>query len=393
MTILRNGEIILTDSVTNIDKINLIKLCYTQMSGSDDIENYQDFNQLLRYNEAILQKLPINLLVSDNENRIKMINDHGKLYFKLDKAAYRNLFLEDLFTEGNENALNQIKSAFSEKKEKTFYNIPIVVDANKTITNIRILPIYDGAFLIGNITIIEDISKQEQLRQQVILSEKLASVGILAAGVAHEINNPLEIIYNHLNFMKFHVDREKLYETISNIEEELSDIKQIVSNLISFSDSNKMVNEEFELNELIGSIINLIRFNAKNKRILIEYTPADHPIHITANMNEIKQVVLNLLKNSFEASVEGGTIWINTSRVTISEAPFACITFEDKGIGIEDENPDNIFLPFYSTKKGNDANLGLGLSVSYGIIKKYKGNISVKNLKGAGCKFTITLPQ
>ena len=393
VTILRKGEIILTDSVTNIDKINLIKLCYTQISGSDDIESYQDFNQLLRYNEAILQKLPINLIVSDNENKIKMINAHGKGYFNLENAVYRNLFLDDIFSEGSENALEQIKSAFSEKKEKTFYNIPIVVNANKTITNIKILPIYDGAFLIGNITIIEDVSKQENLRQQVILSEKLASVGILAAGVAHEINNPLEIIYNHLNFMKFHIDKEKMYETIANIEEELTDIKQIVSNLISFSDSNKMVNEEFELNDLIASIINLIRFNAKNKKIRIEYTPAEHPINLNANMNEIKQVVLNLLKNSFEASDGGGVIGIQTSSVNMDGRPFACIVFKDDGIGIDDENPDNIFLPFYSTKKGNDANLGLGLSVSYGIVKKYKGNISVKNLKGTGCEFTITLPQ
>jgi signal transduction histidine kinase len=269
----------------------------------------------------------------------------------------------------------------------------MVVNTNKTIANIKILPIYDGAFLIGNITIIEDVSKQEMLRQQVILSEKLASVGILAAGVAHEINNPLEIIYNHLNFMKFHIDKEKMYETIANIEEELTDIKKIVSNLISFSDSNKLVNEEFELNGLIASIINLIRFNAKNKRIRIEYIPAEHPIHLNANMNEIKQVVLNLLKNSFEASVGGGEICIHTSSVQMEGRPYACIVFKDDGIGIEDENPDNIFLPFYSTKKGNDANLGLGLSVSYGIVKKYKGNISVKNLKGSGCEFTITLPQ
>jgi signal transduction histidine kinase len=203
-----------------------------------------------------------------------------------------------------------------------------------------------------HITIIEDVSKQENLRQQVILSEELASVGVLAAGVVHEINNPLEIIYNHLNFMKFNIDKDKMYETIANIQEKLTDIKQIVSNLISFSDSNKMVNEEFELNSLVVTITNLIRFNAKNKKIRI-----------------------------------------HTLSVIMDGSPFACIVFIDAGIGIEDENPDNNFLPFYSTQKGSEANLGLGLSVSYGIVKKYKGNISVRNLKGSGCEFPITLPQ
>ena len=393
VTIIRNGEVILTDFINNIDKINLIKLCYTQIAARDDIENFHDFYQLLRYNEAILQKLPINLIVTDNENNIKLINDHGKEYFRLENLHPKTLDLDSLLTNNNKAALDLIKSGFVEKKRKSFYNIPITIDGNNNVTNIRILPIYDGPFLIGNITIIEDITKQEKLRQQVILSEKLASVGILAAGVAHEINNPLEIIYNHLNFMKFNIDREKLYETISNIEEEINDIKHIISNLISFSDSNKIVNEEFELNQLIGSIINLIRFSARNKRIHIEFTPSEHPIYLNANMNEIKQVILNLLKNSFEASFDGGEINIKTSTISNTSERLACITFHDDGVGIEDENPDNIFLPFYSTKKGSDLNMGLGLSVSYGILKKYSGSISVRNIQGLGCEFTITLPQ
>ena len=393
VTIIRNGEVILTDSINNIDKVNLIKLCYTQITKSGDIENYHDFYQLLRYNEAILRKLPINLIVTDNENKIKMINDHGKEYFKTEGVHPNTLFIDDLLTTKNNTALDLIKSAFQDKTENTFYNIPINIDGSQNVTNIKILPIYDGPFLIGNITIIEDVSRQEELRQQVILSEKLASVGILAAGVAHEINNPLEIIYNHLNFMKYNIDKDKLYETISNIEEEINDIKQIVSNLISFSDNQKIVNEEFELNGLISSIINLIRFSARNKKINIEFTSSAHPIHLFANVNEIKQVILNLLKNSFEASEGRGEINIKTSTITLGSEDHACIVFRDHGIGIEDENPDNIFLPFYSTKKGSDMNLGLGLSVSYGILKKYKGHISVRNVPDAGCEFTITLPQ
>lgn len=393
VTIIRNGEILLTDSINNIDRMNLIKLCYTQIAANGDIENYHDFYQLLRYNEAILQKLPINLLVTDNENKIKLINDHGKDYFKIEKMQSKTLFLEDLFSGRNKTALDLIKAAFLEKAEKTFYNVPLTIDDNQNVTNVKILPIYDGPFLIGNITIIEDVSKQEKLRQQVILSEKLASVGILAAGVAHEINNPLEIIYNHLNFMKFNIDKKKLYESITNIEEELNDIKHIVSNLISFSDSNKIVNEEFELNRLISSIINLISFSARKKQLHIAFTPADTPIYLNANANEIKQVILNLLKNSFEASNKDGEINITTFRVGSDTDPLACIVFRDNGIGIEDENTDNIFLPFYSTKKGSDLNLGLGLSVSYGILKKYNGNISVKNLHDQGCEFTITIPQ
>ena len=393
VTIIKNGEIILTDSINNIDKINLIKLCYTQIAGGTNVENYHEFYQLLRYNEAILQKLPINLIVTDNENKIKMINDFGREYFKLNDVNQNALTIEDLFHSKNDTALRLIKSAFLEKQEKIFYAVPVTVENKNVVANIKILPIYDGPFLIGNITILEDISKQEELRQQVMLSEKLASVGILAAGVAHEINNPLEIIYNHLNYLKFNNDKEKQYESIKNIEEEINDIKQIVSNLISFSDSNKLVTEEFELNNLIASILNLIRFSARKEQINIEFIPCKSSIYLNANASEIKQVILNLVKNSFEASKQGGQINIATSIVKSRPVKSARIVFQDYGSGIEDQNPDNVFLPFYSTKKNSDTNLGLGLSVSYGILRKYNGNISVHNSVDSGCVFTITLPM
>jgi signal transduction histidine kinase/ABC-type branched-subunit amino acid transport system ATPase component len=392
VTIIRNGQVILTDSIDNIDKINLIKLCYTQIAKGGNAENYHEFYQLLRYNEAILQKLPINLIVTDNENNIKMINDHGREYFKLNDLELNALSIDDLFKSHNNTALRLLKAAFCEKKEKTFYTVPVTIDDSNNITNIRILPIYDGPFLIGNITIIEDISGQEELRQQVILSEKLASVGILAAGVAHEINNPLEIIYNHLNFIKYTTDKDKLNESIANIEEEINDIKQIVSNLISFSDSKKLVVEEFDLNALISSILNLIRFSARKKHIKIDFKPSRQTIYLSANANEIKQVILNLLKNSFEAYDGIGKIDISTFIKGDLSNRTACIVFRDYGCGIEDVNPDNIFLPFYS-KKNSDTNLGMGLSVSYGILRKYHGKISVRNSPNAGCEFTITLPM
>jgi sensor histidine kinase regulating citrate/malate metabolism len=141
----------------------LIKLCYTQIENSGEIENYHDFYQLLRYNEAILRMLPINLVVTDNENKIKMINDHGKAYFKIKKVYPKTLFIDDLLGPDNNKALDLIKSAFRDKKENTFYNIPMNIDGNQNVTNVKILPIYDGPFLIGNITIIEDISRQEEL--------------------------------------------------------------------------------------------------------------------------------------------------------------------------------------------------------------------------------------
>jgi signal transduction histidine kinase len=261
------------------------------------------------------------------------------------------------------------------------------------ISNLKTFPIYDGTFLIGHIIIIEDITEYDQLQKQVILSEKLASVGLLAAGVAHEINNPLGIIANYLSYIKYTFYDQKLHEAIDNVHEEIASIANIVSNLHTFSDNKPLTIEDLDINELIRSMLHLVQHNAKSKQITIHFEPYDHDLTISANKNEIKQVILNLLKNSFEAMPSGGEIVIKTTLLPEHEANVVQMTFQDTGPGIGDENPNNIFLPFYSTKKGQEHNLGLGLSVSYGIIKKYNGTISVRNLENAGCQFTIKIPQ
>ncbi len=237
------------------------------------------------------------------------------------------------------------------------------------------------------------MTEYDRLQKQVMLSEKLASVGLLAAGVAHEINNPLEIIYNSLTYLKYHIHGEELQEAIDDIREGMTSIANIVSNLHSFSDNKQSTNEEIGINTAIQSILNLIRHSTQYKHITIHFEPYQHEIDIRANKNEIKQVILNLLKNSFEAIPTGGEIFIKTTLIHENGTNFLQMTFQDTGPGICDENPDNIFLPFYSTKQDTENNLGLGLSVSYGIITKYHGTITAENIGDSGCQFIIMLPQ
>lgn len=393
VSIIKHGEILLTDEVKNIDKINLIKMAYIQISSEPGADGpNQEFYQLLKYNEAILRNLPVNLIVTDNENRIKLVNEYCKHTFQLETFSYLNLPFGQLLSSNNADILELITQAFAVHEEKTFYQVPLTFNQTNIIGNVKIFPIYDGTFLIGHIIILEDVTEYDQLQKQVVLSEKLASVGLLAAGVAHEINNPLGIIYNYLSYIKYRFHDPALHEAIDNVHEEIASISTIVSNLHAFSDNKPLTIEDLDLNDLIRNMLNLIQHNAKHKQIVLHFTPSSPELLIRANKNEIKQVILNLLKNSFEAMPAGGEIAITTAQITDNGANFAQMTFQDTGPGIGDENPNNIFLPFYSTKKGQD-NLGLGLSVSYGIVKKYNGSISVKNLDNAGCQFVMLLPQ
>jgi len=396
VSIIKNGEILITDSVKNIDKINLIKLAYTQISSNEDLENAnQEFYSLLKYNEAVLIKLPVNLIVVDHHRKIKLINDYTKQYFGIEESSYLNMPFKELFLvdEDNREAFALIEHGLTEQSSQTFYNVPLHRNNSELITNIKTHPIYDESFLIGYYIIIEDITEREKLREQMALSEKLASIGLLSAGVAHEINNPLEIIYNYIRYLKFHSKNKKVTETVNSLEEEINSISQIVSNLISFSDSNRHQIELVELNELIDSMVNLIKYNARYKNIHISFKKKSNPIFLKANKTEIKQVILNLMKNSFEAMPSGGKLNIHTAEKNGQDSSLVEITFQDTGSGIKRHNVNDVFLPFYSTKKDRDGNLGLGLSVSYGIVKKYDGTIAVRNLNGNGCEFTIHFPK
>ncbi len=393
VSIIKDGQLLITDKINEIDKINLIKMAYTQITKNATTEDAnKEFYNLLKYNEAILQNLPINLIVTDSNNTIKMINNHGKDHFKLDHMNFQNTRLKDIFGKDNGETVTVLDNALTKRQEKTFYNSPLIVNGEKTKNNIKVYPIFDGSFFIGNIIIIEDITKQEEMREQFILSEKLVSVGLLAAGVAHEINNPLEIIYNDIDYLKYHLHNNNLHEIVENLDNEIHYIANIVSNLITFSDNKNVTREYIDLNEIILSIINLIKYNTEHQNIKISFKPTNECVKILANKNEIKQVVLNLLKNSFEAMPSGGNIFIDTQKIRNEKSEVVSMRFRDTGLGISDKNPYNIFLPFYSTKKEMDKNLGLGLSISYGIINKYNGNIKVESDTHLGCQFTITFP-
>ncbi|MGA2378837.1 MAG: ATP-binding protein [Spirochaetia bacterium] len=394
VSIVKNGEILVTDDVRHIDKMNLLRLTYTQVYSLENSGNRKrEFNQFLKYNEAVLLNLPVNLIVVDAEERVKIVNERCKGYFQLEHVPFANQPLERLLGASNGETLALIREAFRSEEGSAFYHVPLAIAGADTINNVRTLPIFDEDLLIGNIIIIEDITEFDKLQKQVILSDRLASVGLLAAGVAHEINNPLEIVYNYLKYIKFSFDDAKLHETVDELNEEITYIAGIVRNLLSLSDTAQVEREEIDINEMIRSTMGLLRHNAVDKRISITFNSSEKEIALTVNRNEVKQVILNLVKNSFEAMPSGGDIRIDTSRTTDERGrPCAAIVFTDSGPGIPDANLHNVFIPFYSTRKGKGDNVGLGLSICYGIVKRHDGTMNVRNLEQSGCQFTILLP-
>jgi len=390
ISIMRDGKILLTDTVESIDKTSLLQLCYSQFESADSNEDSLEFHKLSKYNEAILQQLPVSLLVVDKNDQIKISNRTAQEYFQLDNQP-DDLLFRDIFTEFD-TTIQKIYSELAKRKDCVIYDAQINSTIASITANVRLLPIFDGSTFIGTLVIIEDITEQQQLRNQVILSEKLASVGLLAAGVAHEINNPLEIIYNYLSFLKRKNHDSKESSVLNDIEEEIEQIKQIVSNLVSFSGKNEEPSQLFNLANLMENMLNLIKYDPKYNNITTTFTTDENEPLIKADQREVRQVMLNLIKNSYEAMPEGGTIKIHAEKTEKESQTYIRITYQDTGSGISMSNPNDIFLPFNSTKSQNGSNMGLGMSIIYGIIKKHNGDITVQNLP-QGCEFTITLPS
>lgn len=383
VSVIREGRILLTDSTKNIDRLNLIKMCYTQITRNKESEDInREFYQLLRYNEAILKNLPITLIVTDDQDHIKMINDQGQSFLQIQPDQYLDRPISRLFPQ--RETCEEIEALLREHHESRLFN-KVIADV---VVNLRTYPIFDGKFRIGSIIIIEDITEQEQLRHRMNLSENLASLGLLAAGVAHEINNPLEIIYNYLSFLRMNPKKGLALETVDQLEEEIDGIKHIVSNLVSFSGNKVHGTELFSINDLIKQTLTLLTPAAKERGITCLFSSLADDIQIHANRTEIRQVLLNLIKNSFEVLGAGGKVSIS---VELAQDQLFMRIMDD-GPGITTDNPDQIFLPFYSTKKGETNNLGLGIPMSYSIVKKYQGELTYRNLPEGGCEFLVVLP-
>jgi PAS domain S-box-containing protein len=392
VSIMRDGSVLLTDDVNNVDKLTLMRLTYTQLFERGSEAPNHEFYEFLRYNEAILQNLPVNLIIIDLDNRIKIINQACLNSFRLSRQVYLNRPIAFLLEKDNARISALLSEVVSNREEKVFYGEKVVLNQIEAICNIKIVPIFEVGDVIGNIIVFEDVSENDNLQRKIVLSEKLASVGLLGAGVAHEINNPLEIITNFIRYMKFNFQNRQLLAIVDKVQEEVSSIANIVSNLVSFSENDLVGDEDFSIEEVVRVVVDLLKYNANYNRVRIVFQRSGQNPTIRARKNEVKQVLLNLFKNSFEAMPEGGIVEINSRVAEESGETFVELLFADSGTGIDEKNPNNIFLPFYSRRASKGANLGLGLYVSYGIVTKLHGTIAVKNRPQGGTEFTIQLP-
>jgi PAS domain S-box-containing protein len=234
-----------------------------------------------------------------------------------------------------------------------------------------------------------DISDRKRLEDQLIQSEKMAAIGQLAAGIAHEIRNPLGIIMNALYDLSEIVDgaNPDVREDLRIAKEEMDRVQAIINNLLEFSRESKVDVEPVDVNDLLRKTILLMNkyLQSSDVRVITHLSDIGS---CSANQNALRQIFLNLITNAVQAMPHGGELRIRTSRGANANMR---VEFTDTGIGIPAQQLKDIFNPFFTTKSPGQGT-GLGLSVVHSVVRRYHGDIRVTSTPNVGTTFTIELP-
>jgi signal transduction histidine kinase len=227
----------------------------------------------------------------------------------------------------------------------------------------------------------------KKAHEKMVQSEKLASIGILASGVAHEINNPLGGIFNCIRMLEQNPDDPALREKYTGlINEGLGRIESTVNKLLWMSRKSEHKPSELNLRDVTASVYAFVEYRMRQSGIRLE-NEVPEGFHVFADMHDLQQIILNLFINAIQAMEGGGVLEVNGSRDNGS----ASMVVTDTGCGIPKENMNRIFDPFFTTKPTGEGT-GLGLWLTYEIMRNYKGDIRVHSEEGQGCRFTLTFP-
>ena len=238
--------------------------------------------------------------------------------------------------------------------------------------------------------LVKDIEQRKLIEEQIAQADKLASIGQLSAGIAHEINNPMGIILGYTQLLlRNEVPESEKYQDLKTIEKHVRNCKSIVEGLLNFARTSTPKTDVIRIDEAMEDVLNFIQQHAGlgNIEIKKDFDPSIPEMHL--DEKKIKQVLMNLIMNARHAIGDTGTLSLSTGFNSSDHQVF--VEIEDNGYGIEKKNLARVFDPFFTTKPTGEGT-GLGLSVSYGIIKNHGGDILVKSEVGKGSAFKIVLP-
>ncbi len=233
---------------------------------------------------------------------------------------------------------------------------------------------------------------QRSAENRLIQAAKLAAVGEMAAGIAHELNNPLTTVTGFSELVLEELPADSAHrDDLEMVLREARRASDVVHRLLDFSRQGERIRTRADLNEVVNDVIALTRHLIQTNGVNLTLDLSDSLPWVSIDRNQMKQVLLNLIHNALQAMPKGGELFVNTASAVRAERDWVIMAVKDSGIGILPANQDRIFEPFFTTK-GDSGGTGLGLSVTYGIVTDHGGSIDISSEPDKGSTFTVWLP-
>ncbi len=354
-------------------------------------QKVSEYERLKDFNENIVESINVGVLAVDLADRIESWNSQMEVMYAMPRWQAISRPLSQVFPAAFVEEFYRVRQA---PGIHNLYKFRLATPTGEhRVVNVAIAPLVTRKFnVIGRLIIVDDITERIDLEAQLSQADKLSSIGLLAAGVAHEVNTPLAVISSYAQMLSKQLQGDPQKGALmEKITRQTFRASEIVNNLLNFSRTTGTEFTELDVNKVISDTLALLEHQFKTTKIRVEGDLASHLPAISGNAGRLQQVFLNLFLNAKDAMPGGGIL-----RVATSNGDGVSVVVADTGAGIAQEHIHRIYDPFFTTKagsrEGQGKGTGLGLSVTYGIIQEHAGKIRVESRPGEGTTFYLDFP-
>ena len=385
VTVIKDGLRKGTELVGDLDRIRLLSMAYSFALNRDEGAPSRSSLSLGRFNEELIQTLPTGTILLNPDGRVLLANAVAEGLAEGGGRRFRGHGLAQVLDILGLVRKEEILAALERRRDQTWERLDY--ERGKSL-RLKLSPLWDNKVFQGSILFLDDISLDPQVKEYLSRADQVASIAELAAGVAHEINNPLAILQNHVVLSKISPSEEERKELLDRMEGELHRIVEIVQSLLSFSRVNQAPLKRMNLVKVLDEVLMLLSHKLSGKRLSVVKRWPEEPVIVPLMENKAKQLFLNLIVNACEAVLQNGEIVIEVDRnEALGQAE---VRIADNGYGIAPEIQAKIFRPFFTTKVSK-TNTGLGLSICQHIAELHQGFVTFESGPG-NTVFTVRLP-
>jgi PAS domain S-box-containing protein len=385
----RKGDFLSTEDIDLLQTMaNYLAIALENARLYESLERKaHEYQELRDFSQNIIESINVGVLACDLDHRVQAWNSAMEKLYGISRAGAVGAPLESIFPV---ELLAELAPAYVSHRTLSLYKFSLQTpDGRRLIVNVAMTPLIGKeGLVIGRLLIVNDITERVSLENQLMQAERLSSIGLLAAGVAHEVNTPLAVISSQAQMLiKQMPADDPRSKTVEKIVKQSFRASEIVNSLLKFSRVSESDYVEIDVNRVIRETLSLVEPMLRASRISLntQLSPSVPPVF--GNAGKLQQVFMNLIMNARDAMPRGGELTVATE----CENSTLHVEVADNGVGIPSDHLSKIFDPFFTTK-GKARGTGLGLAVTYGIMREHSGKIGVESTLGKGTTFRLEFP-